>query len=245
MSCAYLRVVCGGHAAGVASGHDHTHTLGHGRASASRQGDSSVSRCQSESERLSGVEIATHHRHAREPSRPPHERREPRVLGCSTVCRCTRTRGSRRMGRLRSWASIHQDRSGGEPVRRSVGDTGPSCGVGRWRFPSAPPPCGCSGMRNVWPDRLPMAAVQPAMVWQCAHARQARRGIARQEGGEEHDLCDCGTLHGCYEPGLRARLPGGVYSLGTPARLGSSPSIRRNALIAGVHGQSGGEQTIL
>jgi hypothetical protein len=111
MSCVYLRVVCGGHAAGVASGHDHMQTLGHGRVSASRPGYSSVFRCRSESERLSGVETATQHRQAREPSRPPHERREPRVLGCSTVCRCTRTRGSRRMGRLRSWASIHRARS--------------------------------------------------------------------------------------------------------------------------------------
>ena len=27
------------------------------------------------------------------------------------------------------------------------------------------------------------------------HARQDLRGVSRQEGGEEHDLRDCGTLH--------------------------------------------------
>jgi hypothetical protein len=80
-------------------------------------------------------------------------------------------------------------------MRLSVGYRGLQCGVCRWRLPYAPLPCGCSVMRNAWPDRPPIAADQPAMVWQCAHARQALRGIARQEGGEEHDLRDCGTLH--------------------------------------------------
>jgi hypothetical protein len=40
-----------------------------------------------------------------------------------------------------------------------------------------------------------MAAAQHAIVWQCAHAHQGRRGIPRHEGGEEYDLRDCGTLH--------------------------------------------------
>ena len=37
---------------------------------------------------------------------------------------------------------------------------------------------------------------QPAMVWQRIHTPvRLSGGVARQEGGEEHDLCDCGTLH--------------------------------------------------
>jgi hypothetical protein len=86
--------------------------------------------------------------------------------GCSTVCRRTSTCGSSRMGRLPSWVYGSRDLSRGEPVRLSVGHMGPLCGVCRWRFPYAPLPCGCSIMRNAWLDRAPVAANQPAMVWQ-------------------------------------------------------------------------------
>jgi hypothetical protein len=70
------------------------------------------------------------------------------------------------MGRLPSWVYGSRDLSRGEPVRLSVGHMGPLCGVCRWRFPYAPLPCGCSIMRNAWLDRAPVAANQPAMVWQ-------------------------------------------------------------------------------
>ena len=76
-----------------------------------------------------------------------------------------------------------REQSHGSPVRLSVRHTGPPCGGG------------CSVVLNAWTARLPIAADQPAMMWQCAHARQALRGVSRQEGGEEHDLRNCGTLH--------------------------------------------------
>jgi hypothetical protein len=80
-SCGCPRVVCSAHAAGGASGHADTHTVDHGSASASRQGYSRVPRCLSERGALAGVETATQHRRAHEPSELPHESREPRVLG--------------------------------------------------------------------------------------------------------------------------------------------------------------------
>jgi hypothetical protein len=79
-SCLCPRVVCSAHAAGVASGHDHRPTLDHGSTSASRQGHSSISRCRSMRGALSGVETATQRHRACEPSEPPRERRELRVL---------------------------------------------------------------------------------------------------------------------------------------------------------------------
>jgi hypothetical protein len=91
----------------------------------------------------------------------------------------------------RSWVYGPRDL----PVRLSVGHTSPQCGVCRWCFPYVPLLCGCSVRCNAWPDYPPAAADQPATMWQCAHARQALRSISRQEGGEEHDFCDCGTLH--------------------------------------------------
>ena len=91
----------------------------------------------------------------------------------------------------RSWVYGPRDL----PVRLSVSHTSPQCGVCHWCFPYAPLLCGCSVRRKAWPDRPPAAADQPTTVWQCAHARQALRSISRQEGSEEHDFCDCGTLH--------------------------------------------------
>jgi hypothetical protein len=87
------------------------------------------------------------------------------------------------MGRLPSWVYGLRDLSGGGPVRLSVRHTGPPGGGGG------------SVVLNAWPDYPPAAADHPATMWQCAHARQALRSISRQEGGEEHDFCDCGTLH--------------------------------------------------
>jgi hypothetical protein len=80
---------------------------------------------------------------------PPYPRRhdEPRVQGCSTGCRCTRTRGSRRMGCLPSWVSGFKARRRGEPVRRSGRHLGLPGNICRWPS-NALPPCGGSGMHN-------------------------------------------------------------------------------------------------
>jgi hypothetical protein len=119
------RVVCGAHAAGVASGRDYKPTLDHGSTSASRQGHSSVSRCRSESGALSGVETATQRRQAREPLEPPHERREPRVLGLLDSVQAHQYTREQSHGSPPSWVSGPRDLSGGGPVRLSVGHMGP------------------------------------------------------------------------------------------------------------------------
>ena len=119
------RVVGSAHAAGVASGHDHRHTLDHGSASASRKGHPSVSRCRSERGALSGVETATQRRQAREPLEPPHERCEPRVLGLLDSVQAHQYTREQSHGSPPSWVSGPRDLSGGGPVRLSVGHMGP------------------------------------------------------------------------------------------------------------------------